>query len=267
MWNVGGRQLSSRLMLGSAKYPSLEQLVQAIKNAETNVVTISLRRSRLKDQAESQFIQEIANTGIHFLPNTSGCFSMDEIITVAEMAREIFSTNWVKVEAIGDDYTLYPDPMILVPVTAELIKRDFIVFPYTSPDLVICQKLVDVGAQILMPLAAPIGTGLGPIYQYDLERLRDRFTEQTLIVDAGIGRPSHAAQVMEMGFDGVLLNTAVAEARDPVVMAGAFAGAIRAGYDAYRAGMIEPHSQARASSPMIDRPFWHQTENIENIEN
>ena len=258
MWTIGQKKIQSRLMLGSANYPRLEDLTGAITASGTNIVTVSLRRTRLEKKEQSAFLKEIEKTGVHFLPNTSGCFSLEEIITVSEMAREIFETDWVKLEAIGDDYTLFPDPVLLVQAAEELNRRGFTVFPYTSPDLVVCKKLVEAGCDILMPLAAPIGSGQGPIYVQDLERLRQRFPDQTLIVDAGIGRPSHAAQVMELGYDGVLLNTAVAEAVNPPVMAGAFAKAIEAGREAYKAGMIAAQTDAKASSPLIDRPFWHQ---------
>lgn len=257
MWQVAGQSLSSRLFLGSANYPSLKVLVEAIQAAKSDVVTVSLRRSRLKQGDQSSFFDALKKTQAHFLPNTSGCFSLSEIITVSEMAREIFETDWVKLEAIGDDYTLFPDPILLVEATKELISRGFKVFPYTSPDIVVCQKLADAGCDILMPLAAPIGSGQGPIYLQDLERIRERFPKHHLIVDAGIGKPSHAAQVMEMGYDGVLLNTAVAEARDPIAMARAFAQAIDAGFNAAQAGMVEAHRDAKPSSPLIDRPFWH----------
>ena len=250
--------ISSRLMLGSAGYPTLKSLIDSIQVSETNVVTVSLRRARAEDQENSTFLKEIEKTNVRFLPNTSGCFSLDDIITVSEMAREIFETNWVKLEAIGDDFTLFPDPLLLVQAAKELNNRGFKVFPYTSPDIVLCQHLADAGCDILMPLAAPIGSGQGPIYDQDLIRIRDKFPKHTLIVDAGIGKPSHAAQVMEWGYDGVLLNTAVSQAGDPALMASSFAKAIEAGRNAYQAGMIAQSDHAIASSPQIDQPFWHQ---------
>lgn len=257
MLQIDGNSYASRLLLGSANYPSLDILSQSLKQSGTGIVTVSLRRAKLQDAKKSNFFDALKKTGVDFLPNTSGCFTHQEIITVAEMGREILETNWVKLEAIGDDYTLFPDPVLLIETAIELNKRGFKVFPYTSPDIVVCQKLVDAGCDILMPLAAPIGSGQGPIYLQDLKRLRARFPNKTLIIDAGIGKPSHATQVMEMGYDAVLLNTAVAEARDPVSMACAFAKSIEAGRMAYEAGMIEAHADAKPSSPLIDRPFWH----------
>jgi thiazole synthase len=173
------------------------------------------------------------------------------------MAREVFETPWIKLELIGDDYTLQPDTLHLVEAAQLLINDGFKVLPYCTEDLVLCQRLVDVGCQVIMPWAAPIGTGKGPINPYALRLLRERL-QVPMIVDAGLGRPSHACQVMEWGFDGVLLNTAVALAQDPVAMAGAFAAAIQAGRTAWRAGtMIEQHT-AQPSTPVLGTPFWHQ---------
>lgn len=258
MWQVGEKQIKSRMMLGSAGYPTLNHLIHSIQKSKTEIVTVSLRRARIEDKNTSGFLKEIEKTGVNFLPNTSGCFSFNDIITVSEMAREIFETNWIKLEAIGDDFTLFPDPLLLVEAAKELNKRNFTVFPYTSPDIVVCQHLADAGCDIIMPLAAPIGSGQGPIYMQDLERLRHKFSKHTLIVDAGIGKPSHAAAVMELGYDGVLLNTAVAKSGNPAQMAQSFANAIEAGHHAYKSGLISESAHAIASSPLIDQPFWHQ---------
>jgi thiazole synthase len=174
------------------------------------------------------------------------------------MAREVFETPWIKVELIGDDYTLQPDTLNLVEAVSRLIKDGFKVLPYCTEDLVVCQRLVDVGCQAIMPWAAPIGTGKGPINPYALRLLRDRLPVP-MIVDAGLGLPSHACQVMEWGFDAVLLNTAVALAKDPVLMAGAFAAAVQAGRDAYLSGAMTEQHAAQASTPVLGTPFWHQT--------
>jgi len=173
------------------------------------------------------------------------------------MAREVFGTPWLKLELIGDDYTLQPDTLNLVQAATALIKDGFLVLPYCTDDLVLCQRLVDVGCQALMPWAAPIGTGKGPVNPYALRTLRER-VHVPLIVDAGLGLPSHAAQVMEWGFDGVLLNTAVALANDPVRMAGAFAAATQAGRDAFLAGTMAEKESAQPSTPVLGTPFWHQ---------
>ena len=258
MFYLDDRNFNSRLLIGTARYPALDDIVRSIECSGAEIATVSLRRSRVKEQDTSNFLKTLKSTGVNILPNTSGCFSQNEIITVSEMAREIFETNWIKLEAIGDDYTLFPDPVLLIESSKELVKRGFKVFPYTSPDIVVCRKLVEeAGLDILMPLAAPIGTGQGPVYIQDLERLRDRFPETTLIVDAGIGKPSHAAQIMEMGYDALLINTAIAQAVNPAEMALAFSLAITAGRKAHENGMIAPHNNARTSSPLIDQPFWH----------
>jgi thiazole synthase len=173
------------------------------------------------------------------------------------MAREVFGTDWIKLELIGDDYTLQPDPVQLPVAAAELVRRGFKVLPYSTDDLVLCQRLLDAGCEVVMPWAAPIGTGKGPLNPYNLRLLRERI-EAPLIVDAGLGLPSHACQVMEWGFDGVLLNTAVALARDPVAMAEAFAAAVRAGRQAYLAGAMAPQETPQPSTPVLGTPFWHQ---------
>jgi thiazole synthase len=173
------------------------------------------------------------------------------------MAREVFDTPWIKLELIGDDYTLQPDTLKTPEAAAALIKDGFKVLPYCTEDLVLCQRLVDVGCQAVMPWASPIGTGKGPVNPYGMQTLRERLAVP-LIVDAGLGRPSHACQVMEWGFDGVLLNTAVALAVDPVAMAGAFSDAVRAGRAAFLAGAMVEQQAAQPSTPVLGTPFWHQ---------
>jgi thiazole synthase len=183
---------------------------------------------------------------------------MQEAITTAEMAREVFNTDWIKLELIGDDYTLQPDTLNLPEAANRLIKAGFKVLPYCTEDLVLCQRLVDVGCQAVMPWAAPIGTGKGPVNPTALRTLRERLSVP-LIVDAGLGLPSHACQVMEWGYDAVLLNTAVALAQDPVAMAGAFADAVQAGHDAYLAGAMQAQDTAQPSTPVLGTPFWHHS--------
>jgi thiazole synthase len=190
------------------------------------------------------------------LPNTAGCHSIQEVITTAEMARELFETDWLKLELIGDDYSLQPDTVNLPSAAEQLIKAGFKVLPYCTEDLVLCQRLVDVGCQAVMPWAAPIGTGKGPVNPYAMRMLRERLNVP-LIVDAGLGLPSHACQVMEWGYDAVLLNTAVALAHNPVNMAHAFDLAVKAGRGAFLGGVMQPQETAQASTPLIGTPFWH----------
>ncbi len=253
-----GQALPSRLMLGTARYPSPAVLEQAVARAQPCLLTVSLRRQgALGPQASQGFWALLQKLGIPLLPNTAGCHSVQEVITTAEMAREVFGTDWIKLELIGDDYTLQPDPVQLPAAAAELVRRGFKVLPYSTDDLVLCQRLLDAGCEVVMPWAAPIGTGKGPLNPYNLRLLRERI-EAPLIVDAGLGLPSHACQVMEWGFDGVLINTAVALARDPVAMAEAFAVAVRAGRQAYLAGAMAPQETPQPSTPVLGTPFWHQ---------
>ncbi|MBS1174451.1 MAG: thiazole synthase [Burkholderiaceae bacterium] len=264
-WMVYGQTLNSRLLLGTALYPSPEIMSQAIKTSHCDVVTLSLRRivgsqSDTDASTNSQvFFDLITRIGTHLLPNTAGCKTALDAIQLAHMARELFNTNWIKLEVIGDDYNLQPDPFALVVAAKQLIDDGFAVFPYATDDLVLCQKLVDVGCQVIMPWASPIGTGQGILNPYALETLRQRLPNTVLIVDAGIGKPSDACRVMEMGFDGVLLNTAVAKAHDPIAMAQSFSQSIAAGRGAYRAGLMPKRQTAQTSTPLLDQPLWHQT--------
>lgn len=253
-----GETFPSRLLLGTSRYPSPAVLQQAIAASGPAMLTASLRRQTGGGEASQNFWDLLRQSGVPVLPNTAGCHSLQEALTTAEMAREVFETDWVKLELIGDDYTLQPDTLNLVEAASRLIQSGFKVLPYTTDDLVLCQRLVDVGCQAVMPWAAPIGTGKGPINPYALRTLRERL-EVPLIVDAGLGLPSHACQVMEWGFDGVLLNTAVALAQDPVAMARAFAHAVQAGRAAHLAGAMQAQDSAQASTPVLGTPFWHQT--------
>jgi len=192
------------------------------------------------------------------LPNTAGCRTAKEAVALAQMSREIFATSWIKLEVIGDDYNLQPDPFGTLDAAEQLIKLGFQVFPYCTDDLVLCQRLRDVGCQVLMPWGSPIGTGRGLLNPYALQTVRERLPEIPLIVDAGIGKPSHAMQALELGFDGVLLNTAVAQAADPILMAQAFREAIEAGRKSYRAGAMPERQTAQPSTPTLGTPFWHQ---------
>lgn len=252
-----GQTFHSRMMLGTSRYPSPKVLQDAVRNAQPAMLTASLRRQTSgQQQANNPFWEMLGELKVPVLPNTAGCHSAQEAITTAHMAREVFATEWIKLELIGDDYTLQPDTLNLVDTARQLINDGFKVLPYCTDDLVLCQRLVDAGCQAIMPWAAPIGTGKGPINPFALQTLRSRI-QVPLIVDAGLGRPSHACQVMEWGFDGVLLNTAVALALDPARMAGAFAQATQAGRDAYLSGTMAEQASAQPSTPVLGTPFWH----------
>jgi len=256
-----GETFHSRLLLGTARYPSPSVLEAAVGLARPAMLTASLRRQTAAPETHhgeggNSFWDLLRALGVPVLPNTAGCHSIQEAITTAQMAREVFNTAWIKLELIGDDYTLQPDTLNLVEAADWLIKNGFKVLPYCTEDLVLCRRLVDVGCQAVMPWAAPIGTGKGPTNPYGLRILRERL-DVPMIVDAGLGRPSHACQVMEWGFDGVLLNTAVALAQDPVAMAGAFAAATQAGRDAFRSGAMAEQDAAQPSTPVLGTPFWH----------
>ena len=252
-----GQRFQSRLLLGTSRYPSPATLEAAVKRAQPAMLTASLRRQgAAQPEAGAAFWKLLQDLAVPVLPNTAGCHTTQEVITTAQMAREVFETPWIKLELIGDDYTLQPDTLNLVEAASILIKDGFQVLPYCTEDLVLCQRLVDVGCQAVMPWAAPIGTGRGPVNPYALQLLRERL-DVPLLVDAGLGLPSHACQVMDWGYDGVLLNTAVALAQDPVTMAGAFADAVQAGRSARRAGAMAAQDTAQASTPVLGTPFWH----------
>ncbi len=258
MWQLADKQLSSRLLIGSALYPSPQIMLDAIRASGAEVVTASLRRQQPQQQGGQDFWALLSSLKLNILPNTAGCHSVKEAINTALMARELFNTHWIKLEVIGDEYNLQPDPFGLLEATTELISQGFEVFPYCTDDLVLCEKLVEAGCRILMPWGAPIGTGKGLINPYALKTLRERLPNITLIVDAGIGAPSHATQAMELGYDAVLLNTAVANANHPVTMAEGFKHALLAGRLAYEAGVMHERDLAQPSTPVVGTPFWHQ---------
>jgi len=248
-----GVPLRSRLLLGTALYPSPAILADAVRAADCDIVTVSLRRESGRLREGQDFWGLIRDLGVRVLPNTAGCHSVKEAVTTAQMAREVFGTPWIKLEVIGDADTLQPDVFGLVEAAKILSAEGFEVFPYTTADLGVADRLLDAGCRVLMPWGAPIGTGLGLNDVYALRSLRGRFPDVPLVVDAGIGKPSHAAAAMELGYDAVLLNTAVAKAADPVSMAGAFARAIEAGRAGYLAGPIEPRDMAAPSTPVLGR--------------
>ena len=252
-----GETFTGRLLLGTSRYPSPATLEAAVQRARPAMLTASLRRQgAAQPEAGAAFWKLLQDLAVPVLPNTAGCHTAQEVITTAQMAREVFDTPWIKLELIGDDYSLQPDTLNLVDCARQLINDGFKVLPYCTEDLVLCQRLVDVGCQAVMPWAAPIGTGRGPVNPYALQTLRERL-DVPMLVDAGLGLPSHACQVMEWGYDGVLLNTAVALAQDPVAMAGAFADAVNAGRAARRAGAMAAQDAAQPSTPVLGTPFWH----------
>ncbi|HXH03037.1 MAG TPA: thiazole synthase [Candidatus Competibacteraceae bacterium] len=257
-FSLYGEPLGSRLLLGTARYPSPAVMAEAIRESGASIVTVSLRRQNPAGGGGHAFWALLKSLPCRLLPNTAGCHSVQEAVTTAHMARELFETDWLKLEVIGDDYNLQPDPIALVEAATILVKDGFKVLPYCTDDLVVARRLLDAGCQVLMPWGAPIGTGKGLMNPYALRTLRERLPDVPLIVDAGIGLPSHACQAMELGFDGVLLNTAVAQAVDPVAMARAFAAAVAAGRTAYRAGPMPERDTAVPSTPVVGTPFWHE---------
>ena len=260
MWTLADKQIASRLLIGSALYPSPDIMQQSIRASGADIVTVSLRRQNAPLEGGQDFWHLLRELNLHILPNTAGCHSVKEAVTTAQMARELFDTHWIKLEVIGDDYNLQPDPFALLEATKELVAQGFEVFPYCTDDLVLCQKLVDAGCRILMPWGSPIGTGKGLLNPYALQTIRERLPNITLIVDAGIGKPSHGAQALELGYDGVLLNTAIAQATDPIKMAEAFKYGLLAGRSAYEAGAMQERNLAKPSTPTLGTPFWHESQ-------
>ena len=257
-WRVGDMRLQSRFMLGTADYPSPHVLHDAIVAAGTEVVTVGLRRT-LAAAGDNGFVAMLAETlretGARLLPNTAGCRSAREAVQLAQMARELYETPWIKLEVVGDEHTLQPDPFELLIAAEQLVRDGFTVFPYCTDDLVTCRRLLDAGCPLLMPWGAPIGSGQGLLNPFALRVLRERLPDATLVVDAGIGAPSHASHALELGFDAVLLNSAVAQSRDPVAMAHAFRLAIEGGRKAYRAGIMAAQDFAVPSTPVGGEPL------------
>ena len=253
--NIGGAELQSRFFLGTAGYPSPQVLQEAISASGAQVVTVGLKRQLAAGGVPGDFYAMIRATGARLLPNTAGCRTAREAITLSQMARELFDTNWIKLEVVGDDYTLQPDPFELVEAARTLAKDGFEVFPYCTDDLVTCQRLLDAGCRILMPWGAPIGSGQGLLNPTALRTLRARLPDVPLVVDAGIGSPKDAVAAMELGYDAVLLNSAVAQSHDPVTMARAFRLAIESGRLAWEAGIMARQEMAVPSTPVTGRPF------------
>ncbi|MBY6121591.1 thiazole synthase [Mameliella alba] len=249
-----GTELPNPLMLGTAQYPSPAILEQVFRASGAAVATVSLRREGAGG-AGATFWKMIEDLGVLVLPNTAGCHTVKEAVTTAHMAREVFGTRWIKLELIGHTDSLQPDVFQLVEAARILTGDGFQVFPYTTEDLIVAERLLTAGCEVLMPWGAPIGSGRGLNNPYALRAMRAEFPDVPLVVDAGIGLPSHAAQAMELGFDAVLLNTAVARAGDPVLMARAMMGAVEAGRLAYGADPIDARDMAEASTPVIGKAF------------
>ncbi|MDA5558592.1 thiazole synthase [Shimia sp. MMG029] len=249
-----GVDLPNPLMLGTAQYPSPAILEEAFRASGAGVATVSLRREGAGGTGQT-FWKMIQDLGVHVLPNTAGCHTVKEAVTTAHMAREVFDTKWIKLELIGHTDSLQPDVFQLVEAARILSEDGFEVFPYTTEDLIVGERLLEAGCEVLMPWGAPIGSGRGLNNIYALRAMRAEFPDVPLVVDAGIGLPSHAAAAMELGFDAVLLNTAVARAGDPVAMARAMIRAVEAGQAAFEADPIEARDMAEASTPVIGKAF------------
>ncbi len=247
---IAGRAFRSRLIVGTGKYRTYQEMVRAHEASGAEMVTVAVRRVNLTDKSKESLLDYIDREKFFILPNTAGCYTAEEAIRTARLAREVGLSHWIKLEVIGDQQTLFPDTEELVAATRVLVKEGFVVLPYTNDDLVVARKLIDAGAAAVMPLAAPIGSGLGVQNATNLRILRERITEVPLIVDAGVGTASDATIAMELGADGVLMNTAIAEAQDPVRMAEAMRAAVEAGRKAYLAGRMPKRLYASASSPL-----------------
>ncbi|MEM1383554.1 MAG: thiazole synthase [Pseudomonadota bacterium] len=250
-----GIDVENRLMLGTAQYPSPAVLAEAVRRSGAQIVTVSLRRESAQAREGQAFWQMIRDLGVRVLPNTAGCHTVKEAVTTAQMAREVFETPWIKLELIGEEDRLHPDVFALVEAARILCADGFQVFPYTTEDLIAGEKLLEAGCEVLMPWGAPIGSGLGLANPQGLRAMRGHFPGIPLVVDAGIGVPSHAAQAMEFGYDAVLVNTAVAKAGDPAAMAEGMARAVEAGRLAYEADPIDARDMAAPSTPVMGKAF------------
>lgn len=248
---IANKTFKSRLLVGSGGYSSQQVMLDALEASGAEIITVAIRRINLHASSSgvNYSVQSVLeNKNYHLLPNTAGCYTAQEAVFTAELAREALHTNWVKLEVIGDRETLYPEAIELVQAAHELVKKNFIVLPYCSDDPVLCQRLADAGCAAIMPLGSPIGSGQGILNLYNLDIIRARIS-LPLILDAGIGTASDAAIAMEHGCDGVLLNTAISKSNNPVLMAKAMRAGVNAGRDAYLAGRIPRKRHAEASSP------------------
>jgi thiazole synthase len=247
---IAGRSFRSRLMLGTGKYSTPETMAACHRESGAEIITVAVRRVNLSDREKDSVLSHLAAESYFILPNTAGCKTAAEAARTAFLAREAGFSNWIKLEVIGDERTLFPDNEGLLEATRMLVKEGFVVLPYTTDDLINARKLIDAGASAVMPLGAPIGSGLGIQNRVNLRILREQITEVPLIVDAGVGTASDAVIAMELGYDAVLLNTAVACAKDSVTMAAAMGHAVVAGRLAFEAGRMGQYLYATASSPV-----------------
>ncbi len=247
---IAGRAFRSRLIVGTGKYRSFQEMARAHAASGAEMVTVAVRRVNLTDRSKESLLDYIDRDKFFILPNTAACYTADEAIRTARLAREVGLSNWIKLEVIGDQQTLFPDTEELVKATRILVQEGFVVLPYTNDDLIVARKLIDAGAAAVMPLAAPIGSGMGIQNPANIRILRERITEVPMIVDAGVGTASDAAVAMELGADGVLMNTAIAEAQDSALMAEAMRDAVAAGRKAWLAGRMPKRLYATASSPL-----------------
>jgi thiazole synthase len=246
---LGALSLSSRLLVGTSRYPNPQVMLDALAASGTELVTVAIRRVNLDDQGDESVLGLVRQRGYHLLPNTAGCYTAKEAVLVANLAREALETDLIKLEVIGDDETLLPDSEQLLKAAKTLIDDGFTVCAYSNDDPIVCRKLADLGCAAVMPLASPIGSGMGLVNPYNLRLIRELLPETTLIVDAGIGTASDAMTAMELGYDGILLNTAISQAKHPVAMAHAMRHAVEGGRLAHRAGRIPRRLYAQASSP------------------
>ena len=246
---IGGREFSSRLFVGTGKFSSNEIMEQAIIASESQMITVAMKRINMSDEADDEMLKHINRDAVQFLPNTSGVRNAEEAVFAAKLSRECFGTNFIKLEIHPNPKYLLPDPVETLKATEELVKLGFVVLPYIQADPVLCKRLEDVGKAAVMPLGAPIGTNKG-LKTKDLIEIIIAESQVPVIVDAGLGAPSHAAEAMEMGADAVLVNTAIAMSKDPVEMACAFKLAVQAGRKAHLAGLGAKSDFANASSPL-----------------
>ncbi len=247
---IAGKAFQSRLLIGTAKYPNPQTMLAAIEASGAEIVTVSIRRINVQETANESIIKYLEEKNLFFLPNTAGCYTAKDAVLTAQLARESLNTNWIKLEVIGDDETLFPDTVELLKAAERLLNDGFIVLAYTNDDPVTCKKLYNLGCHAVMPLASPIGSGMGIRNPYNLQIIREQLPDIPLIIDAGIGTASDAAIAMELGYDGVLLNTAISQAQHPVQMAEAMKLAVKAGRLAFEAGRIPRKLYATASSPL-----------------
>lgn len=247
---IAGKAFQSRLLIGTAKYPNPQTMLAAIEASGAEIVTVSIRRINVQETTSESIIKYLEEKNLFFLPNTAGCYTAKDAVLTAQLARESLNTNWIKLEVIGDDETLFPDTVELLKAAEQLLNDGFIVLAYTNDDPITCKKLYNLGCHAVMPLASPIGSGMGIRNPYNLQIIREQLPDIPLIIDAGIGTASDAAIAMELGYDGVLLNTAISQAQHPVQMAEAMKLAIKAGRLAFEAGRIPRKLYATASSPL-----------------